>query len=799
MAKKIEVIVDIDSKEVNITSDRVLTLTEQVRLLKKEIQKSGPGPEQDLLIAKFNDINDELDKTNLKSKEFLGALGTLPGPVGQFAGSLDGAVNQLRNFSSFSFKDIKAQLGGLVDDFGKIATNLGKATGITKLYTTLNTALAASFVKVGAGEAAAAAGARALSAALIATGIGALIVALGLAASALYEMATGEKEAAAQTEKLNSALEQQNTLLDLNQKSTKRRNAETIADMKAQGKSEKEIRDKINEQNYNDYTAAFNAEKEAVKLFNDNVAKANAEDLKKLQDNLDKKVEARKDAYSKYIVDGKNGQATELSEQKAANQKSIDANKSKLDKVREDNKTADQTIIDLKRENAVLAEKDERKRQDKELENQKIAEGEKINELRISQEKKNIILAQIDTKYKAKQADVETKRKEEDKKKEDDRLKEVQEYSEKLKEIEISAISDTQMKAKAERQKGYDDTKFDLDKALADKKISQDQYDKAIIDATKALNNDLKKIDDDKTKEDTDKRVKKLDDELKFLQIKGEALRVGTQAYWENQLAILNAAQAKELENTELTEAQKTAILEKYTKLRKDLKEQETAANWMVASQTLSAMASVTGAIASSYDEEAKTSKDAFEKRKRLQKATAIMSAASGIIQILAQPSTLPSPFDWIVKGLNAVALGVATGIQIKNIDKTKFEGGGDSGGGPAAGPSTASLGKNYGDGGMINGPRHAAGGVMINAEGGEAVMTRGAVTMFAPLLSALNEAGGGTSFSSGATGGSRPDNAARNNPAAAQEPMIMKTYVVSNELTTEAEKQARLKDLSTL
>jgi hypothetical protein len=30
-------------------------------------------------------------------------------------------------------------------------------------------------------------------------------------------------------------------------------------------------------------------------------------------------------------------------------------------------------------------------------------------------------------------------------------------------------------------------------------------------------------------------------------------------------------------------------------------------------------------------------------------------------------------------------------------------------------------------------------------------------------------------------------------------EPTIIKTYVVSNELTNEAEKQARLKDLSTL
>jgi hypothetical protein len=170
------------------------------------------------------------------------------------------------------------------------------------------------------------------------------------------------------------------------------------------------------------------------------------------------------------------------------------------------------------------------------------------------------------------------------------------------------------------------------------------------------------------------------------------------------------------------------------------------------------------------------------------------MSAASGIIQILSQPSTLPSPFDWIVKGLNAAALGIATGIQIKNIDNTKFEGG--SAGTSASGEnSVQSLGRNYGDGGMIDGPRHAQGGVMINAEGGEAVMTRGAVTMFAPLLSTLNQMGGGTSFNKSLQGATydapKPSN--ENNQ------MIIKTYVVENELTSQQQKQARLKDLSTL
>jgi hypothetical protein len=106
-------------------------------------------------------------------------------------------------------------------------------------------------------------------------------------------------------------------------------------------------------------------------------------------------------------------------------------------------------------------------------------------------------------------------------------------------------------------------------------------------------------------------------------------------------------------------------------------------------------------------------------------------------------------------------------------------------------------MGRNYEEGGMINGPRHAQGGVMINAEGGEAVMTRGAVTMFAPLLSAMNQMGGGTSFTRGAAGQAGYD--APKVTETITQPQIVKTYVVSSELTTEAQKQARLKDLSIL
>jgi len=786
MAKKIEVIVDINTDSVEISSDKVLTLTEQLRILKKEIQKTGPGKEQDLLISKFNDINDELDKTNLKSKEFLGALGTLPGPVGAFAGSLDGAINQLKSFTSFSFSDIKKQVVDIGEDFMKIGKRILDATGITKIYTVTNNALAKSFQAVGVGEAAAATGAKALAGALAATGILLLVAGLAAAVDMLVKFASGEEEAAAASAKLNAELESQNQLLDLNAASAKRRNAETIAIMKAQGKTEGEIRKKLLKDSYDDYTAAFDAEAAARKLYNDNLGKANAEDLKKLEKNLDDRTKATKDAYSAYIVLGYTQKAEENKIADEKNKQLLDKNKAYNEKVKQDNITADATLIDLKRENAALLIKDDRARQDKELENQKLAEVEKINALLISDKKKETLIKQIDTKYQEKQKDVNTKRKEEDEKSEKEILT-------KLEEIRIGGIINLQEKEKAELQKGYNDTKVELDKYLSDKKISQEQYNAAILNLNATLAAGIKKIDDDKDKEDQDLRLKKLDDELKFLQIKGEALRAGTEAYYENQLAVLNAAQQRELESTELTEAMKTAIEEKYAKLREDLRKNEANQKVQQVSQIIASVGDIASALASSYDEEAKTSKDAFEKRKKLQKASALMSAASAIINILAAPPMGNVVLDGILKGLRILAVGIQTGTQIKNIDKAQFEGGG----GAAAGNSAASLGKNYADGGMINGPRHAQGGTMIEAEGGEAIMTRGAVTMFGPLLSNLNQMGGGTSFGNALT--TRPDMPSVSQPAQDKSPVIMKTYVVSNELTTEAEKQARLKDLSTL
>jgi len=175
--------------------------------------------------------------------------------------------------------------------------------------------------------------------------------------------------------------------------------------------------------------------------------------------------------------------------------------------------------------------------------------------------------------------------------------------------------------------------------------------------------------------------------------------------------------------------------------------------------------------------------------------STAIANAKA----IAASPLTFGQP--WVAINTASAVLSSAAVVagyfqQKSQIESTQFNkatAGGEGGG------SGNGMGRGYGDGGMIDGPRHAQGGVMINAEGGEAVMTRGAVSMFGPMLSMMNQMGGGVAFNPAAAGYARPDNPITNNPAQNSAPIITKTYVVERDLTNAQQRQARLKDLSTL
>ena len=80
------------------------------------------------------------------------------------------------------------------------------------------------------------------------------------------------------------------------------------------------------------------------------------------------------------------------------------------------------------------------------------------------------------------------------------------------------------------------------------------------------------------------------------------------------------------------------------------------------------------------------------------------------------------------VRGALAAAAAIISGLKtVQNINKVKLA-----------------------EGGLLSGKSHAQGGIMIEAEDGESVINKRSTQMFKPILSMMNQAGGGVKFASG-------------------------------------------------
>jgi hypothetical protein len=72
--------------------------------------------------------------------------------------------------------------------------------------------------------------------------------------------------------------------------------------------------------------------------------------------------------------------------------------------------------------------------------------------------------------------------------------------------------------------------------------------------------------------------------------------------------------------------------------------------------------------------------RQAFERQKKLQIATALVSAAQGVVNILAAPTTLPDPFGAVFKALRVGVLLASTAAQVASINARTFAFGGYTG-----------------------------------------------------------------------------------------------------------------------
>ena len=674
----------------------------ELKKLKKEL-RSIPLDTEEFKVAqaRINDIEDSLKGARTGADSFVEVLGKLPGPIGNIGNSVAGTVLSLKTFTSLKFGDLRSSFGELSKDVIDIGKGIGRLTGLTKLYEFTNQALSKSFVALGVSEGVAATGAKALSAALISTGIGALVVAIGYAVSKLIEFAGSTEESDRAAKAFNETIEEQERLLQNDAEALDTAAKAAVTRAKLAGKSEAEIVE---------LQKGFNKEKlENLRAYDEKLFqqsrelnkndKLSAEEKLKLSEELNKKILKSGQDITKQIL---SNSQFELDSQLSAKEKADAKSKSLTEK----NNSTQKQLIDQRNKDIAAAQKvsvesyiqtladrdkDVYKRGQELTEDLVLLENGRDAAIAEARRKGIKNTTAIEEAYQsnvkmAKEAykidvqKIEEKYDKEDLDKLADQQKKVTEFDSKVAEIRIASIKDEVVRSKAERQKKYDDELAELEADKEFIKRGEEEKNEIRKNLKIALENDLTKIDDDAKLKKSEKDIKAIDDELRLLELRSAGMLTGTKAYFEARAAILDAEEAKELAKAELTEAEKTAIKDKYTKLRNQLDEDEIASYGKVISATLDALGSVTSAIASGYDEEAKTSKEAFEKRKKLQKATALLSAASGIVQILTQPSTLPSPFDFIVKGINAVALGISTAVQIKNIDKTQFDGGGSSG-----------------------------------------------------------------------------------------------------------------------
>ena len=152
-----------------------------LKALKKQLKETAAGSEEFTALQKqIDDVQDSLAGARTGAGNFTEVLGQLPGPIGAIGGQASGLITTLKQFSGLKISNLQSSFVELGKDVTDIAKGFMDLTGITKVYTTLNAALSKSFIAVGIGETAAAAGAKAFAAALTATGIGAIIVGLGL-------------------------------------------------------------------------------------------------------------------------------------------------------------------------------------------------------------------------------------------------------------------------------------------------------------------------------------------------------------------------------------------------------------------------------------------------------------------------------------------------------------------------------------------------------------------------------------------------------------------------------------------
>ena len=776
---------------VNIHDDQVAPSEEKFKSLRRQIRETlvelqaltdagdTQGKKFTELNLKLAELRTEQEQVNNKTQSLTSTFSLMGGAVGEFSDKAEIGIQALKTISSFTLQDIKNQFMVVGQELKTFVGKIADATGITKLYTITNEALAASFIEMGVAEEAAASAASVLSGAIVATGIGAIIVGVALLAANWDKVEESLKGTTEQEELYNQAVEKTNK--DIEKFYENLTSVKQTLEAAEKGVISKKEALKIYNETLGDSLGKVKTFEEAEKRANSpeavtayvqaQVKKAEAQIL------LAKSAQAAADAAT--------GKGYDLSWWEKLKNAVVNAGNpvgylvDNLKDGAENTKELLNTAKTSAEEYAKFAPKG--------------AEAKK--------EKEN-------TKVDPRIAQAKTVQAELDKIAEDAYAKTL---SDKDRELYVEGEKYNTLLNKA-KSYGLDTTALTeayhtnidvINKKYDDKQLSEDEKKRKAIEQFEVkLAADLQKIEDKKKAD----KIKNLDDDVKLLQAQEASLLKGSKAYFDvakqiedksyEERKLKAEGNAKDLEAIEITH--KNNVI--------NIKQQQIDAETQIQLESVNMYASIGNLLGQIAGKNKELAIAALLIEKATAIATVVINTNAAIAKYaesVAGAGPIGDAFlaaytikQHISEGISIASIVAAAAIGVAGISGS----GGGGGGGKVSAPSRNSTSgkQGYADGGMIYGNSHAQGGVNINAQGGEAVMTRGAVTMFGPMLSMMNQAGGGTAFNKSISGMARYDNPkSPSNPSSEQQ--VIKTYVVASELNTMQHKQARLKDLSTL
>lgn len=747
----------------------------KAQLAMQEAQAAGDKIAFAKAKAEYNDLNDTLEVTTLKSQEFQDALAAQPGVVGQVGGAIQGLD---KTFKAFLANPYVVALTAIVGVFVSLKEALSRteegqakltkvSEGFTKILNGLFAVLepiANLFIDLVIGL---------MENDKFMKGLTKTVGVLSGTFGALFAVVKNVYELI-----VNQLVNGFKTLVNVASAAGKVLDGVLTFDFDKIKEGVKEVAGSVVDgykkaaTNVKDF--AVNTAKDVVNNYvsaSESAEKSFTEGSKRLTDKEKKDKEER---------DKRNKEAAEKAKKLA--QDAINTN----EQVQQSNDELAESQR-KKSEDAIQALKDEQAYKDKEYarEQKRITdlmalEKEGSNEWKALQAQKN----DLEAKYNNDKATRDAKLTEEQKKKAEEDKKIAEEtakalaVSEKQKYDLALAESDKYYNDLIAKNKGNAEVIAELEKAKGEKALEiTNDYNEKVYNAKKeALEKEQGLITGDIERglaEMQDKRIRDFDGEKAFLEEKATAMNDSFAK--QKEAAQGNADELKRIEgaqtdfNAKIAETNKQIDADQYGFKRQQLSE---------AGNSIGQLSELVG-------------KDTVA-GKALGIAQATINTYQGVTEALKQKSTLPSPFDVVAKVIN-VATILASGFKaVKSITAVQVPTA------PAAQGPAAPQSSKFAKGGILVGPGHDEGGIKSpygELEGGEFVVNKKSTRSFLPMLNAINAVGNRRY----ADGGMTPSYEALQGMMANQPTPVVKTYVVASDVSSQAEADAKIARLARL